>query len=352
MQLGLLTAREIAGQPDSWQATLDTVTEATTRLRRFQQGGDPNEIVFSGCGSSYYLAISGAFLLESLSGIHCRAMPASEIINYGEHLWKRSTRKRELIAISRSGATSETVQAVRTFRKHAWGPVLSIGCYDHTPMHESSDLAITLQAAQEESVVMTKAFTSILLAIQYIAGLWTNNAPYLQELSLLPKLSRKTVPQAQEVARKIADKRRYNNYFFLGAGPRYGLALEGTLKVREMALQNTEAYHPLEIRHGPISVVEDGALVTLLQGRYGRDYERALLSDLKLLGADILAVPGETEGGPLADADFTLGAAFTGNEFSLLPLYLPVVQYLGLFTAIKAGVDPDTPKNLSQVVEL
>ena len=349
----LLTLREIEEQPGSWQSALETIEEHRSEILQLWHDTNLDEIVLTGCGSSYYIALSAAFVMECLTGVRCRALPASEILVYSSYLLGSDAgSKRLLIAISRSGETSETVKAVKVFKKGDFGPVLGVSCHSDNRMKENASLLISLPNAKEHSVVMTKSFTSLLIALQAIAGLWSQDSEYLDKLMQLPDLGRALLQQAKALAKSVVEERQYDNYFFLGAGPRFGLASESMLKVREMAIKHTEAYHPLEFRHGPKSIATNDTLVTLLQGRMGQELERDLAVDLKDLGVRILAIGDRLGKEVIQLANFHLDAELTGNELADLSLYMPTIQYIGLYTALRDGINPDQPRNLTQVVRL
>ncbi len=349
----LFTLREVEGQPDSWQSVLETVEEHRPDVLRLWHDTNPDEIVLTGCGSSYYVALSAAFIMESLTGIRCRALPASEILIYSSYLFGNDAgSKRLLIAISRSGETSETVKAAEVFNEGALGPVISLSCHSNNQMKETANLMISLASAQEHSVVMTKSFTSLLIALQVVTGLWAQDSAYLDKLVRIPSLGRASLQQAKALAQKVVAARQYDDYVFLGAGPRFGLASEAMLKVKEMALKHAEVYHPLEFRHGPKSIATHDTLVTLLQGGMGRELERNLARDLKGLGVSLLVIGDRLDKEIIQLSDFHLNAKFTETELADLALYMPTIQYMALYTALREGTNPDQPRNLTQVVRL
>ena len=141
-------------------------------------------------------------------------------------------------------------------------------------------------------------------------------------------------------------------FFFLGNGPLFGLACEAMLKMKEMSLSYSEAYHTLEFRHGPKSMADGSALVIGLLSPNGLAQELAVLSDMQVLGARRMAI---TE----SAADLAPGAA--GEQVFLqsglsqanrIVLYLPVLQLLAYQRAMAKGLDPDGPRNLTAVVTL
>jgi glucosamine--fructose-6-phosphate aminotransferase (isomerizing) len=136
--------------------------------------------------------------------------------------------------------------------------------------------------------------------------------------------------------------RNIRHVVYLGAGAAYGLAVEGGLKLQEMSQVFTQAYHPLEYRHGPISLVEDGTLVVLLYGTDTPEEEAALARDVQARGARILGL-----GGP---GDTSLPLAETGA--TRLLAMLPALQLLGERMANARGLDTSAPRHLTKVVRI
>ena len=138
--------------------------------------------------------------------------------------------------------------------------------------------------------------------------------------------------------------------FFLGSGPRYGLACEAMLKLKEMSLTTSEAYHFLEFRHGPKSMVDEGTLVVGLLSEAAREAEVAVLREMKELGGRILVLTEAKDG--LDWADHVVCFQSDLPEVTRLPLYLPTLQLLAYYRAVGKGLDPDAPRNLDAVVQL
>jgi glucosamine--fructose-6-phosphate aminotransferase (isomerizing) len=134
---------------------------------------------------------------------------------------------------------------------------------------------------------------------------------------------------------------RFKRYFYLGSGPRHGLAAEAMLKMKEMSLTNAEAFHTLEFRHGPKSMVDAETVVVGLLSETGYSAELAVLNEMKALGATTLSI------GAMADADYALP-----QTNSLLVYVLPILQWMAYQSAVSKDLDPDHPRHLEQVVRL
>jgi glucosamine--fructose-6-phosphate aminotransferase (isomerizing) len=141
----------------------------------------------------------------------------------------------------------------------------------------------------------------------------------------------------------MARNRKIRQVFFLGSGPRLGLAKEVSLKLKEMSQTVSEPFHFLEFRHGPISMVDEHTLVVGMVSEGGYDHEMAVMKDVRRLGGKTL-----TLGEKGTDIEWKSGIA----EYARNVLYLPVLQLFAYHRAVYLGKNPDTPRNLAAVVEL
>ena len=139
-------------------------------------------------------------------------------------------------------------------------------------------------------------------------------------------------------------------FFFLGSGPNYGLACETMLKMKEMSLSYSEAYHFMEFRHGPKSMVDRSSLVVGLVSEEAREQEIAVLKEMQELGATILALADYEFG--LEEFDHIVAFKSGTSDWARGVLYLPLLQLLAYHRAMAKGLDPDHPAHLDAVVKL
>ncbi len=298
-------------------------------------------IVVTGCGSTYYLALAAASLLQTLTGVAARGVPASEIWLDGDAVFPRGGHAL-LIAVSRSGETTETQRAVEAFRARGDGAVLSLTCYPGRPISQMGDLNLLFAEAQEESVAQTRAFSSLYLATAALAALWAGRNDLLEELAGLPAAAQTILEDSLAQAQRLARDPELKRIFFLGSGARYGLACELSLKMKEMSLSDSEPFHFLEFRHGPQSMAGPEALIVGLLSESNRAREQAVLDEMRAHGATVAAI------GPGGDVPFATGA----DELACGALYLPFGQMLAYERAVWRGLNPDRPHNLDAVVRL
>lgn len=351
MEQGSYTWREIASQAVVWRAALETFTATQAALREFLVARAFEGVTVTGCGSTHYLAQSVAAILTHCVGIPARAFPASELWLFPYAVPAGRTL---LLAISRSGATTEAVRALERFREANGGPVLVVTCYPESPLAQQADFVLVAPDAQEHSVAQTRSFTSMLLLTQALAATLAqeNNEGMLERLHRLPGALEGLVARLGDLPRELGADLGIERLFFLGGGPLHGLANEAMLKTKEMSLSYAEAYYPLEFRHGPMSMVDEHTLVVGLLSDTALAFELHVLEDMHGLGARILALV--EDGSVLAGwrADYVVELCSGLNEWERGPLYLPVLQRMAYHRALAKGLDPDRPHNLEAVVEL
>lgn len=349
MTKGQFTREEIASQPTTWESVLAGFEQERPRLESFVQGGANRRFIVTGCGSTYYLSLSVAANLNR-HGISAWAYPASEVLYFTEttpqeDIW--------LLAISRSGTTTETLWAVDRFRQHApGGKVIAITCYPDSELVHRADISLVASAAQENSIVQTRSFTSMFLLSQALTAVLTGKPDGLARLKTLPGRLSNLLAQTADLPRMLGEDLSLQRFFFLGGGPLYGLASEAMLKTKETSLTWSEAYHPLEFRHGPRSVVDNEALVVGFLSDSGFEAEASVLREVKETGGRTLVLAEDTNA--FTDGDVTHAVALQSglSEWERGVLYLPLIHWMAYYRGLKKSLDPDRPTNLAAVVEL
>lgn len=329
------TETEILSQPEVWSATLDAL-DPMSFLQPFSERSV--DVLVAGCGSTHYLALSAAALLRN-SGVRAWALPASELIAQAEPR-VFSPERTVLLAISRSGTTTETILAVEHFRRLGGRTVASITCYAESPLAMASDVVWAAPHAVEESVAQTRSFSSMLVIASAIAGALAGAD--LSALQALPGAGEQILSASREPMTRLARSAAIESFFFLGSGPLFGVASEGMLKLKEMSLTGSEAYHAMEFRHGPMSMCDDARAVVALITPERAVLEEAVLKDIAPFGAQIVTVGAEGHHRIPRDVPSWASPA----------LYLLPLQLLALERALDKGLNPDQPRHLTAVIHL
>jgi glucosamine--fructose-6-phosphate aminotransferase (isomerizing) len=314
-----VTERVIQEQFQFWPAALATPSLEPT----------DSKFVIVGCGTSYHLAqsIAASFSLRGLTAI---------AVTGGE--WARRRRAYvasdanvHVIALSRSGESTETVQALEVSRA-AGLKTTAITCEANSSVTRHADAVVFAKTHPGEGIVMTSSASLMLLMGLRLAGL-TLDASVVNDA----RVTMETVDKALRGA--LAGR---SHFVYLGAGPMYGIAGEGSIKVQEMSLSYAHTYHTMEYRHGPVSLVDDKTLAVLLYSSDTREEEARLAAELTEKGAMVLGF-----GGP-GNVEIEL----PGSAESRSIMVLPALQILGERVAELRGLDTTAPRHLNKVVTL
>jgi len=332
---GQHTRAEILSQTEAWAQALDVVNASD-----LPKAGDYDQVLFTGCGSTYYLSLAAAALYQELTGRSAKAVPGGELLlNSATALTDQKTL---LVAISRSGTTTETVKAVEKFRNEKRGEVVVISNYDEV-LSRLADVNIVIDKGQEKSVAQTRSFASMYVAATAFAAKMAGRSDLLVAMKKLPEIGKLLIGKYESYAKSIGENLFFDRFYFLGSGNRYGLACEVNLKMKEMTLTHSEPFHFLEFRHGPMSMVNQNAVVVGMLSDANRVHEAKVLSEMKELGGTVASL-GESE----ADVCFESNIP----ECVRGVLYLPVLQLMAFYRSLAKGLNPDSPNNLTAVVKL
>jgi glutamine---fructose-6-phosphate transaminase (isomerizing) len=345
---GANTISEIFSEPQTWVKCLAAL-DGKGELRKLRAlHSSEEEWIFVGCGSSYYLALIAAATWSLLTGEAARAIPASEILLFPK-LLPRDCRP---ILISRSGRTSEIIQAGKYLMEKNRTAALAITCGRGTPIEGVAAQAIVLPQADEKSTVMTRSFTSMLLASQLLAAESGGRSEVVNGICALPGEMEPRMPEIDETIRYVTQERVFADYVFLGQGPFYGVAQEAMLKVKEMSCSYAQCFHTLEFRHGPKAIVSPETLVTFFLSESGFESEVSVLQEIKELGGITLVITNAANRAVRESADYLIELSLGVPEVARAAAAVIPGQLLGFHTGIRKGFDPDNPRHLSRVVML
>jgi len=333
--------------PDQGTARLHGLNLPPAACREIQR------VVIVACGTSWHSGLVGRHLIEDLARIPVQVEYASEY-RYHQPLELPGTLT---IAISQSGETADTLEAMRAARA-AGSRVVGIVNVVGSSIAREADGGIYLHAGPEIGVASTKAFTSQIVALALL-GLYLGRERGLSEargrelacrLIQLPQLVTRTLalePQVKVLAERMAAA---PNALYLGRGVNFPVALEGALKLKEISYIHAEGYPAAEMKHGPIALIDENMPVVFVAPR-DEVYRKVLsnMNEVRARGGRIIAITTEGNGmlSGLADAELRVPAT--------LPLLSPVLttiplQLLAYHSAVLRGCDVDRPRNLAKSV--
>ncbi len=341
-----LTYREMYCQPASFQAVNDTLEDIFQVLDQvFASAYD--ELIFTGCGTSLYLAQSAAYAFASCTKIPAKGMCCSELYYFPETYVGKG--KRVLVLpITRKSYTTEVRMAIDRVRSFPGVTTLAITCDPDS--REYNDYMILSPETAEDSVIMTRSFTSMIYLSVILAFYAGGRQEKIQEMKDYAAQSEAFLKAADQLAAQIvAEHPELNLYVTLGQGVYYGIANECMNKMKEMSLSNSEAYYSLEYRHGPMSLVDEKTMIICLGNEATVESDRKLLTQMKGYGAVVLAV-GNTASSDFPDADYTLDMPYGYDSLQNAAMIGVIGQMMGYHIAEKKQLNADTPRHLSQAI--
>jgi glucosamine--fructose-6-phosphate aminotransferase (isomerizing) len=346
-----LTLSEIFSQPATWletsrqmeqQGMLETVSNAFSPRGRW---------LFIACGSSYYLSQVVAALWTRQLEAPCAAVPASEFLFAPEETLRRAGAQ-QAVLVSRSGETTEVLRAAKVLEAGPSILALGVTCNADSALERHCARTLKLTWADEKSTVMTRSFTSMLLAFERLGAKFAGDMEFVAALDRLPE---KVQPWLEANADKIQDfggRRRFEDFVFLGQGAHYWMAQEAALKITEMSSSYAQAYHTLEFRHGPRSIASRNTLIAFLLSEASAAEETLLVSEMKELGAATFVITNRATQALERASDLLIELRMDEPEFArLAPMAIPA-QLLGAAAGLLKGLNPDAPRNLTRVVTL
>ena len=343
--------RAISPRLKDGKVIFDDLKLPVEKMREFTR------IFIVACGSSYHVGMIGKYNLEHLLRRNVEVVLASEF-RYSDPIVDD---KSLVIVISQSGETLDTMAALREAKKRG-GYILSIVNVVGSSIARESDDVLYTWAGPEIAVATTKAYSTQLAVLDMI-GLAFGEAlgtvkkeeydEAVAELQKLPeKMEQFLASESCEAIPKYASQYfNHNSVFFIGRNLDYALGLEGSLKLKEISYIHSEAYASGELKHGTISLIEDGTLVIAL-GTYAPLFDKAMSNvvEVKARGADVLALATESHRGEMAKTVENVITIPDTAQMLLPSLGVVPLQLLAYYIALQRGCDIDKPRNLAKSV--
>lgn len=340
-----ITYKEIYLQPESFEAINQSLEEIYGVLDQvFAEKYD--ELIFTGCGTSLYLAQAAAHGFSAFNDVPAKAVCCSELCYFPENYVKN--RKVLVLPITRKSYTTEVRRAIDKIRTYKGVKTLAITCDKDSSQY--NDYMVLSPETAEDSVIMTRSFTSMVYLSVIIAMYAGGQKEQIAQMAGYEANAKDALKRMDALARKIVEENHnLNLYITLGQGIYYGVANECMNKMKEMGLTNSEAYYTLEYRHGPMSLVDENTLILLLSSQHTVEEDKKLLTEMKSYGA-ITAAIGNRAGENFKDAAYTLDLPYGYRDEQNGALIGFIGQFLGYYIADKKKIDADSPRHLSQAI--
>jgi glucosamine--fructose-6-phosphate aminotransferase (isomerizing) len=348
---GAHTLAEILSQPAIWTETDSQLAAAGTLGMLADTFSPRSPWLFVGCGSSYYLSRLIAALWTKHFYIPATGVPASELLFAPEETIRRIGAE-QVVLMSRSGETTEVLRVAELLQSHKTLQTLAVTCNPESKLQSLCTHTFTLPWADEKSTVMTRSFTSILLAFQRLALQFVGDNLLSSALDQLPQKGQAWLDSNAEKIQEFASRNKVADYVFLGQGVHYWLAQEAGLKVTEMSSSYAQVYHSLEFRHGPRSIAGPETMITLYVSEAAAEAETILAGELRELGSPVCVIVNHTTLELRKNSDLLIELALDGPEFARYALSAIPAHLFGTAVGLRKGVNPDAPRNLTRAVVL
>ncbi len=345
------TLNEILSQPAIWQAALAELERSALVGAILDETQARTEWLFVGCGTSFYLAEAAAASWTMLTGERARALPASEPLLFTDLAYAKASGLQSVI-ISRSGGTSEAIRAANLLSRQLRVPTLGITCTPNSELQRACDQTLLIANANEKSLVMTRSFSTMLLALQCLAARRAQRSGFIEAQRLMAVRFDARIQSISQRVENFVEHHSFVDFVFLGQGPFHGIAREAALKVMEMSCSYSQFFHTLEFRHGPKAIVSRDTCLTFFVSESATKTECEVLSEMKELGGSIIAVCNRATDAIRQSSNLIFELDFDVPELATLAASVVPAQLLGFFTGRKKKLNPDEPKNLSRVVVL
>ena len=351
--------KEIHEQPKAIQDTLNSVLR-DDRIDLTEVGlteeeiRDISQIYIIACGSAYHVGMAAQYVIEDMARIPVRVELASEFRYRNPILDPHAL----AVVISQSGETADSLAALRLCKKHGIRTLAIVNVVGSSIAREADNIFYTL-AGPEISVATTKAYSTQLIAAYLLAIQFAKireqiteeqYTGYIEELKTLPEKVQRIIDDKERIQWFASKQANAHDVFFVGRGIDYAISMEGSLKMKEISYIHSEAYAAGELKHGTISLIEDGTLVigVLTQPAL---YEKTVsnMVECKSRGAYLMGLTTFGNYNIEDTADFTVYIPKTDPHFATSLAVIPL-QLLGYYVSVSKGLDVDKPRNLAKSV--
>ena len=325
----------------------------------FSKEGIPDEILRDckriACGTAMHAGLVGKSLIQSMIGIHVDVVMASEFM-YNDPVVDKDTL---VIAISQSGETIDTLEALKFARK-CGSPSISIVNVKGASIARASEYVIYTNAGPEIAVASTKAYTTQLAVLYLITArmavarkLWSEEqlTAFIDELCRVPEVMESVLAKKEEIHRLTGAILNAKDVFMIGRGLDYSILLEGSLKLKEISYIHSEAYASGELKHGTIALItEDTPVIAVVTQEKLKSKEFSNIREVQSRGARVLLLVKENE--ELEESgqwSSVFRLPVMEDPFMVMPTSV-ALQLIAYYVSLDKGLDVDKPRNLAKVV--
>jgi glucosamine--fructose-6-phosphate aminotransferase (isomerizing) len=343
--------KEIHEQPERAKDLIDLLENSiyVEKFVRYLENAD--RIFLIGCGSSYNACVVGAYYLNKVAKIVAIPVIASQFVDlYGNSITERTV----IICVSQSGETKDVINVINYCAEKKKGVILSLINTLGSTIMLKSKVYLPIACEPEISVPATKSFVNQLVALFYLSiKLAEKNGEhtkeYIEMFKKIPNLLQKTIEKTEKMCEKIAEELyKKHDFYCLGYGLSYGIALEGALKIKEITCSHCEGVYSSEFKHGPLSIVEKGYPVIFVTNKNEKHMIISHINEVSCRGGLVITIAqGHKDLKKYSDKFIEVPQ----SHYLLTPILNTIpLQLLAYYMSIKKNINPDFPRNLSKTL--
>ncbi len=344
-----LTYIEMKEQYVALRKTFDFITSKKNEIIKFYKEKAPKSMTFVGCGSGYCMCQSGELAAKVRMGIPSATFAAGDLMLNSKD-YKNILEGTMIFAPSRSGSTSEVLKAIEKAKSIFNVPVFAVTCVENSDLNKAANFCIELPWAFDTSVCQTRTVTNLytadLLIIAYLSG----DDKLVEDINKAITAGNEFMEKYESSIKDIAGA-DWSYVVLLADGEMQGIANEGAVAFVEIAQVLAHYYHLLDVRHGPMVMINKDTLVVACLTKRNFEYQKSLIKDIISRGAKVITYSAEEvekiEGVSLQiNSGISLDNAVSGIPFIFIP------QALAYYKAEKNGIDADNPDGLTAWIKL
>ncbi|MGE3063185.1 MAG: glutamine--fructose-6-phosphate transaminase (isomerizing) [bacterium] len=322
--------------------------KCTSLLRNFAKIVKSDGFVITGSGTSYNASLLGAYFLNRIAGIDAQIYYPSDILDRFQHL--RSVKK-HLLAVSQSGETKDIKNAIDIYRRFGTGKVFAVLNNLNSSIGHLSDYNLPTFSGTEIAVPATKTFINQTVLFYIMSMYFANKSDeYIEEKikNLVKTISSVSSSKSKDLDLVVAKLFSMKHFHILGYAMTYPVAMEGSLKMKEVNYINVEPMHSAEFKHGPLALVTKNYPIIIVTDRENKHYTLSHINEIKTRGGLIITISQEDDDLRKNSDIFIPIKTDDENVFSIAAAFM--LQILSMKIAYRKKINPDKPRNISKTI--
>ena len=339
---------EITRQYDVLAQTIEHIRQKRNELENFHQQAKPKSIVFVGSGSSYCIAQSAEIIARSRFGIPAFSITSGDaLVNFQSSLPPMEGAL--TVGISRSGNTTELVSVLKAMQQQFGSAVVGITCVEESELSEIADVCLKMPWAFDECVCQTGTITNLYATVAMLLSAFRGDNGVFDDFQKAASAGNDFIKQYDRDFQRIAEK-QWNKVVVLADGEISGLADEAALAFKEISCTVSNYYHVLDVRHGPMVLIDKDTLVLADLKPENKKYQLDLIHDIGKKGA-VVVVCTDDSYDTIPSVALHVKHGDVGMVAEGLP-FINIAQMVAYYKAIQKGVDPGSPEGLDAWINL